>query len=133
MREDVEAEGYLRYSLIAGPAAPSLDDGCARPPAGLRVEQMAHGQTAPERRTYLVEHYRRRMRVQELRRSAARVRDTVARMEQEEEQVEFVSSTVVPRDEYFLSLLSVASEQLVRQAFARADIPFERIWIAVEG
>jgi hypothetical protein len=37
------------------------------------------------------------------------------------------------RDEYFLSVLSAASEQLVREAFARAEIPFERISIAVEG
>jgi hypothetical protein len=94
---------------------------------------MAQRPTAPERRTYLVEHYRPGMRVEELRRSAARVRDMVAQMEQEGAQVELVSSTVVPRDEYFLSLLSAASEQLVREAFARAQVPFERISIAVEG
>ena len=80
--------------------------------AGLSVERMAQRPTAPERRTYLVEHYRPGMRVEELRRSAARVRDMVARMEQEGRQVELVSSTVVPRDEYFLSVLSAASEQL---------------------
>ena len=94
---------------------------------------MAQRPIAPGRRTYLVEHYRPGMPVQELKRSTALIRDTVARMAQEGEQVELVSSTVVPHDEYFLSILNAASEQLVREAFARADIPFERISIALEG
>ena len=39
----------------------------------------------------------------------------------------FLRSTIVPRDESFLCVLEAASEQLIRTAYARAGIPFERI------
>jgi hypothetical protein len=92
---------------------------------------MADRATAQARRTYLVEHYRAGGRVEELRRSASHVRDTVAQMQREGKQVGFLSSTIVPGDEYFHSVLEAASEEPVREALARAGVPFERISPAI--
>ncbi len=90
---------------------------------------------ASTRQTYLVEHYRPGLDVEELERWAARVRDTVSELHREGGQVRFLRSTIVPRDESLLCVLEAASEELVRDAYARAGIPFERISaaIAVEG
>jgi hypothetical protein len=103
--------------------------------AGLTWPRMAHRTTAPERQTYLVEHYRAGVPVDELRGSVSRVRDTVALMQREGAQVGFLSSTIVPWDEYFLCVVDAISEEQVRAAFARAGIPFERISpaISVDG
>jgi hypothetical protein len=40
-------------------------------------------------------------------------------------QVRFLRSTIVPADEAFLCLVEAASEEAVRDAYARAGIPFE--------
>jgi hypothetical protein len=98
---------------------------------GRSVAGMPDRATADVRGTYLVEHYRAGVRVEELRRSVSRVRDAVAEMEREGKQVGFRSSTIVPSDDYFLSVVEAASEQLVREAFLRAGIPFERISTAI--
>lgn len=47
----------------------------------------------------------------------------------------FVRSTIVPRDESWLCVFEAASEELVRETYARAGIPFERISpaISLEG
>jgi len=81
---------------------------------------------------YLVEHYRPGLRVEELKRWAALVRRTVGELEHEGRSVHFVRSTIVPRDESLLCILEAASEELVREAYARAGIPFERISTAIE-
>ncbi len=86
---------------------------------------------AGARRTYLTEHYRVGAGAEELTRSATRLRDTVAQMEREGMPIGYVSATVVPADDYFASLLEAPSEQVAREALARADIPFERISTAV--
>jgi hypothetical protein len=95
------------------------------------VGRMSNRATADARVTYLVEHYRAGERLEELRRSVSRVRDTVADMEREGKQVGLRSSTIVPSDEYFLSVVEASSERLVREAFLRAGIPFERISTAI--
>jgi len=81
--------------------------------------------------TYLVEHYRPGARVEELRRSAELLRNTAGEMEREGRQVRLLRSTIVPIDESFLCVFDAASEGLVREAYARAGIPFERISRAI--
>ena len=79
------------------------------------------------RETFLVEHYRPGLTADELGTWAARVRDTAGEMEREGKPVRYVSATIVPTDESLLCVFEAASEQLVREAYARARIPFERI------
>ena len=79
------------------------------------------------RETFLVEHYRPGLTVDELGAWAARVRNTAAEMEREGKAVRYLRATIVPVDESLLCIFEAASELLVREAYARADIPFERI------
>ena len=66
------------------------------------------------RETFLVEHYRPGLSADELSAWAARVRDTTGEMEQAGKPVRYLRAPIVPTD-------------LVREAYARAGIPFERI------
>jgi hypothetical protein len=79
------------------------------------------------RSTFLVEHYRPGLTADELSAWAARVRETAGEMESEGKAVRYVRSTIVPTDEALLCTFEAESEQLVREAYARAGIPFERI------
>jgi Protein of unknown function (DUF4242) len=79
------------------------------------------------RGTFLVEHYRPGLSADELGAWAARVRDTTNEMEREGKAVRYLRATIVPTDESLLCIVEAASEQLVREAYARAGIPFERI------
>lgn len=81
--------------------------------------------------TYLVENYRPGLSVEALRRTAALVQAAVADMEQEGSLVRHVRSTIVPHDESCLSLFEATSEGLVREAYGRAGVPFERISRAI--
>ncbi len=85
--------------------------------------------------TYLIELYRPGVRVDALERMAAEVRDAVLELQGEGEEVAFVSSTIVPGDEYLQCVLRAASELHAREAFTRAGVAFERIStaISVEG
>ena len=78
-------------------------------------------------RTYLVEHYRPGLSVDELGAWAARMRATADEMEGEGKAVRYLRATIVPTDEALLCTFEAASEQLVREAYARAELPFERI------
>jgi hypothetical protein len=93
---------------------------------------MAHTETEA-RETFLVEHYRPGLTAEELGAWAAKVRDTTGAMEREGKPVRYLSSTVVPTDESLLCTFEAASEQLVRDAYARAGIPFERITAVISG
>jgi len=86
---------------------------------------------AEARQTFLVEHYRPGLDVEELRCWSERVRETVAELEREGKPIRFLRSTIVPRDESFLCVLEAVSEELIREAYARAGIPFERISTAL--
>jgi 20S proteasome alpha/beta subunit len=88
---------------------------------------MARGATSETVQTYLVEHYRPGLHAPELGRLAARIREAVEELAREGASIRFVRSVIVPEDESLLCLLDAASEQLVRDAYARAGIPFERI------
>jgi uncharacterized protein DUF4242 len=81
--------------------------------------------------SFLVEHYRPGLHVDELRRSAARIRDTALELQREGKPVRHVRTTIVPSDESFLCVFEAASEELVRETYARAGIPFERISTAL--
>ena len=92
---------------------------------------MARLEAAEARETYLVEHYEPGLDVDELRRWAAHLRDTVAALECEGKPIRYLRSTIVPRDESFLCVLEAASDELVREAYTRAGISFERISTAI--
>jgi hypothetical protein len=80
-----------------------------------------------ERAAYLVEHYRPGATVDELRQWAARVRDAAAELGREGKPVRYLRAAIVPRDESLLCLLEAAGEELVREAYARAGLQFERL------
>jgi Protein of unknown function (DUF4242) len=52
-------------------------------------------------------------------------------MEREGKEVRYLRSTIVPVDESFTCVFEAATEELVREAYARAGIPFERISRAI--
>ena len=79
------------------------------------------------RETFLVEHYRPGLTADELGAWAGRVRETTAELEREGKAVRYLRATIVPTDESLLCIFEAASEELVREAYARAGIPFERI------
>jgi hypothetical protein len=79
------------------------------------------------RQTYLVEHYRPGLDVDTLREWADRVRAAAAELERQGKPVRYVRSTIVPADEALLCTLEATSAELVREAYARAGVPFERL------
>jgi Nickel responsive protein SCO4226-like len=88
---------------------------------------MARRAPHEELHTYLVEHYRPGLTVAELCQWAERVRDSASRLEEEGKAVRYVRSAIVPADESLLCVLEAATEELVRETYARAGIPFERL------
>jgi hypothetical protein len=94
------------------------------------VERMA-GRAQQTRQAFLIEHYRPGFRADELSQGAARIREAVAELERDGKPVRYVRSTIVPGDEFFLCIVEASSEQLVREACARAGVPFERVSAAV--
>jgi hypothetical protein len=88
---------------------------------------MANRASGEPRQTYLVEHYRPELTVDGLRQWATKVRSVVSELEREGRAIRYVRSTIVPADESLLCTLEASSEELVREAYARAGIPFERL------
>ena len=88
---------------------------------------MAERAAAGTRQAYLVEHYRPELTVDGLRQWAARVREAAAELEREGREVRYLRSAIVPADESLLCLFEAADEDLVREAYARAGLPFERL------
>ncbi len=68
--------------------------------------------------------------VAELSEWAIRVRDAAGELARDGRPVRYVRSTIVPGDESMLCLLEAAGEALVRETYARAGIPFERLSVA---
>jgi hypothetical protein len=81
--------------------------------------------------SFFVEHFCPGVRAYELRRAAARVRAAAAAMAKEGKALRCVSSTVIPNDESLLCLFEAPREELVREAYERAGVRFERISAAV--
>jgi hypothetical protein len=52
-------------------------------------------------------------------------------MERAGEPVRYLSATIMPGDESFFCLIEAASEEVVTDAYERADVPFERISTAI--
>jgi hypothetical protein len=82
-------------------------------------------------RTYLVEHYRPGATVDDLELDLAHLLVAAEALSREGSCVRVLRSTIVPGDEAFLSVVEAASELLVRRAFERAGVAFERISPAV--
>jgi hypothetical protein len=80
---------------------------------------------------YLVEHYSPGLTVEGLGRWAARVREMAFTMRREGKEVRYLRSTIVPADEALLCVFEADSEELVRETYARAGIPFERLSVAI--
>lgn len=83
------------------------------------------------RQTYLVEHYLPDLGADELREWAASVRETIVEQEHAGTAVHYLRSTIVPADESFFCVLEASSDAVVREAYAYAGIPFERISVAL--
>jgi hypothetical protein len=79
------------------------------------------------RHAYLVENYHPGLGARDLQGMVSRIRDAVAEMTRAGKRIRHVRSTIVPTDESFLCVIDAASEQLVRDAYARAGVAFERI------
>ena len=92
---------------------------------------MAREQRPGPRTTFLVEHYRPGRDVTQLSSSIARIQQIVAEMERAGEPVRYLSATIVPDDESFFCLIEAASEEVVSDAYRRADVPCERISAAI--
>ncbi len=92
---------------------------------------MARPAEANPRQTYLVENYHPGLGETELRDMVTRIREAVAEMSSDGMVIRHERSTIVPADESFLCLINATSEQLIRDAYARAGISFERISPAV--
>ncbi len=86
---------------------------------------------APTRLAYLVEHYRPGVAAAGLSRAVACVQRAFHELELEGQPVRFRHSTIVASDESFLCVVEARSEDLVRLAYARAGVPFERISAAL--
>jgi hypothetical protein len=86
---------------------------------------------AEARQTYLVEHYRPGLTVDGLKQWAVRVREAAGELGREGKPVRYLRSTIVPADESLLCVLEAAGEELVREAYARAGLPFERLSIVL--
>jgi hypothetical protein len=90
------------------------------------MTKVSHG-----RNVYLVEHYSPGLTVVGLGCWAARVRETAVAMGTEGRAVRYLRSTIVPADEALLCVLEAGSEELVREVYARAGVPFERLSVAI--
>jgi hypothetical protein len=82
---------------------------------------------------FLVEHYWPGVTAERFHEAAARVRDEAAGMAAAGGEIRFMHSTFVPEDESAFCVFSAATSALIGQAYARADVRFERIVAAVEG
>jgi hypothetical protein len=54
-------------------------------------------------------------------------------MSNEGRAVHYLRSTIVPADEALLCVFEASSEELVRDVYARAGLPFERLSAAIAG
>jgi len=92
---------------------------------------MTREQRPEPRTTFLVEHYRPGRDAAQLSSSVARIREITAEMERAGEPVRYLSATIVPDDESFFCLIEAASQEVVSDAYGRADVPFERVSAAI--
>ncbi len=77
--------------------------------------------------TFLVENYSPGMSVDGLEAASGRIRAEVEALARVGKRVKVLRTAIIPGDESLLCLLDAASEDLVREAFIRADVTFDRI------
>jgi hypothetical protein len=82
--------------------------------------------------TYLVEHYWPGLDRMILWRAVVAIRRAAWLHELERGTVRYVRSSIVPRDEAFVSVFEAESEQSVRETYASAGFVFERISRAIQ-
>ena len=80
---------------------------------------------------YLVEGYRPGASVETLAGAARQLRVAIEQMAEEGMPLRYVRSTIIPSDESCLFFVEAASERLIRDAYARAGVDFERISTAI--
>lgn len=81
---------------------------------------------------YLVERYWPAVTVDAFTGAVELVRASVEQLQAEGEPIREVSSTLVPEDEVAYWVMEAPSARLVERAFARAQVPFERILAAID-
>jgi hypothetical protein len=82
--------------------------------------------------TFLVEHYWPGVTAEAFGRAADRVRASAERLAGEGRRIRYLHSTLVPEDEAAFCVFEAESQQVVEEAYARAEVTFERIRAAVE-
>jgi hypothetical protein len=83
------------------------------------------------RQTYLVEYYRPGFTAERLEEWAARVREATDELERDGQSVRYVRSIIVPADESLLCVVEAGGEEVLREAYARAGLAFERLSIVL--
>ena len=79
------------------------------------------------RQRYLIEHYRPGITAEALEQWAAALRATAITMARAGEPLRYLHSTTIPSDEALLCVVEAASDELVRELYARAGLSFERL------
>ena len=88
---------------------------------------IAQRAAADSRQTYLVENYHPGLGAEELQPDRL-ARPRCGRADGPgRKAIRYLRSAIVPADESFFCVIEAASEELAREAYARAGIPFERI------
>lgn len=90
------------------------------------------GDVAETRKTFLVEHYWPGVTADQFGDAADRVRTSADRLAADGAPIRYLHSTLVPEDEAAFCVFEAASEFLVREAYRRAGMRFERVVAAVE-
>jgi Protein of unknown function (DUF4242) len=88
---------------------------------------MAQRAAADPRQAYLVENYHPGLSAEELRQTVSRIRAAVSEMTRDGKAIRCMRSAIVPADESFLCVIEAASEELAREAYARAGVSFDLI------
>jgi len=82
--------------------------------------------------TVLVEHYWPGVTEEAFRMAAERVRSSASELAGAGESIRYLHSTLVPADESAFCVFEAASVELVERAYALAEVPFERVVVALE-
>jgi hypothetical protein len=86
----------------------------------------------PRPLTVLVEHYWPGVTAETFRAAAERVQRRATELARAGELIRYLHGTLVPGDEAAFCVFEAASVELVRQAYAQAQVPYERLLIALE-
>jgi hypothetical protein len=82
--------------------------------------------------TVLVEHYWPGITAERFEIAAGRVRSSADALAEAGVRIRFLHSTLVPEDEAAFCVFEAESHAVVREAYARAGVPYERMLGALE-